>query len=127
MPYHADDGHFVLLYIYFLEGAAALRRHEIVGIVTEVGSGVTEFKVGDRAGIGCFVRACRECNQCKKGTDQYCSKMVRCHMLTTTHCVPRDMLAAPACGPCSQYSTYLYKCFCRLSVLLSRGASSEGS
>ena len=53
------------------------RRHEIVGIVTEVGAGVTDFKVGDRAGIGCFVRACRECRQCQKGTDQYCSKMVR--------------------------------------------------
>ena len=90
----------------------ALRRHEIVGIVTEVGSGVTEFKVGDRAGIGCFVRACRECNQCKKGTDQYCSKMVRCHV-HTTHCVPRDMLAPPACSPCSQLSMFLCNCSCR--------------
>lgn len=94
--------------VCLMEGAAALRRHEIVGIVTEVGSGVTEFKVGDRAGIGCFVRACRECNQCKKGTDQYCSKMVRCHMHPTNH-VPREMLAPPACGP----TMYLCKCSCR--------------
>ena len=37
-----------------------LRRHEIVGIVTEVGSKAgSHFKVGDRAGIGCFVRACQ--------------------------------------------------------------------
>ena len=35
-------------------------RHEIVGIVTEVGSKAAgSFKVGDRAGVGCFVRACR--------------------------------------------------------------------
>lgn len=64
------------------------RRHEIVGIVTEVGAGVTDFKVGDRAGIGCFVRACRECRQCQKGTDQYCSKMVR---LLEAYCTPHKM------------------------------------
>lgn len=29
--------------------------HEIVGIVREVGSKVTKFKVGDRAGVGCMV------------------------------------------------------------------------
>lgn len=40
--------------------ALCLRRHEIVGIVTEVGSKAgSHFKVGDRAGIGCFVRACQ--------------------------------------------------------------------
>lgn len=52
-------------------------RHEIVGIVTEVGSGASGWKVGDRAGIGCFVRTCRECKQCHRSTDQYCPKMVR--------------------------------------------------
>ena len=50
-----------------------------MGIVTEVGSGVTGFTVGDHAGVGCFVRACRSCRQCEKGIDQYCSKMVRCN------------------------------------------------
>ena len=29
--------------------------HEIVGNVSQVGSDVTKFKVGDIAGIGCFV------------------------------------------------------------------------
>src|SRR5205809_8107907 len=28
--------------------------HEIAGIVTEVGSGVTKYRVGDRVGVGCF-------------------------------------------------------------------------
>lgn len=31
--------------------------HEIVGIVTAVGSKVTKFKVGDRAGVGCMVNS----------------------------------------------------------------------
>ena len=52
-------------------------RHEIVGIVIEVGAEVTGWKVGDRAGIGCFVRACRDCKQCHKTVNQYCKKMVR--------------------------------------------------
>ena len=29
--------------------------HEIVGEVAKVGRSVTKFKVGDRAGVGCFV------------------------------------------------------------------------
>ncbi|KAL0008729.1 hypothetical protein SO802_010231 [Lithocarpus litseifolius] len=33
-------------------------RHEIVGVVTEVGSKVQKFKVGDKVGIGCLVGAC---------------------------------------------------------------------
>src|SRR6187402_3176000 len=35
--------------------------HEIAGIVTSVGSGVTKFKVGDKVGVGCFVDSCRQC------------------------------------------------------------------
>jgi uncharacterized zinc-type alcohol dehydrogenase-like protein len=48
--------------------------HEIVGRVTVVGSEVTKFKVGDVAGIGCFVESCRECAPCKAGIEQYCIK-----------------------------------------------------
>jgi len=48
--------------------------HEIVGRVSKVGSGVTKFKVGDLAAVGCMVDSCRECEQCKKGTEQYCEK-----------------------------------------------------
>ncbi|MFD0306087.1 NAD(P)-dependent alcohol dehydrogenase [Streptomyces sp. NPDC127119] len=46
--------------------------HEIAGIVTEVGSGVTKFAVGDRVGVGCMVDSCRECENCKAGLEQYC-------------------------------------------------------
>jgi uncharacterized zinc-type alcohol dehydrogenase-like protein len=46
--------------------------HEIAGVVTEVGSEVTKYKVGDRVGVGCFVDSCRECTQCRAGEEQYC-------------------------------------------------------
>ncbi|MBK8304124.1 MAG: NAD(P)-dependent alcohol dehydrogenase [Chloracidobacterium sp.] len=46
--------------------------HEIVGNVTQVGDAVTKFKVGDIAGIGCFVDSCRECVNCKAGHEQAC-------------------------------------------------------
>ena len=47
--------------------------HEIAGIVTQVGSEVTKFKVGDHAGVGCMVGSCGECPNCKEGEEQYCS------------------------------------------------------
>ncbi|MEU6574500.1 NAD(P)-dependent alcohol dehydrogenase [Streptomyces sp. NPDC046805] len=47
--------------------------HEIAGVVTEVGPGVTKFAVGDRVGVGCMVDSCRECDNCKAGLQQYCS------------------------------------------------------
>ncbi len=46
--------------------------HEITGIVTDVGSKVTRFQVGDRVGVGCFVDSCRKCTPCLKGLEQYC-------------------------------------------------------
>lgn len=46
--------------------------HEIVGRVTKVGKGVKKFKVGDLAAVGCLVDSCRECEQCKQGSEQYC-------------------------------------------------------
>lgn len=46
--------------------------HEIAGIVAEIGTGVTKYKVGDRVGVGCMVNACGECANCQKGLEQYC-------------------------------------------------------
>lgn len=46
--------------------------HEIVGRVTQVGDAVTKFKVGDAAGIGCFVDSCGDCAACSGGIEQYC-------------------------------------------------------
>jgi uncharacterized zinc-type alcohol dehydrogenase-like protein len=47
--------------------------HEIAGVVSAVGPGVTKFAVGDRVGVGCMVDSCRECDNCKAGLEQYCS------------------------------------------------------
>ena len=46
--------------------------HEIVGVVTEIGSGVTTHQVGDRVGVGCMVNSCGECENCLAGEEQYC-------------------------------------------------------
>ena len=46
--------------------------HEIVGRVSEVGSAVSKFKVGDMAGVGCMVDSCRTCPSCQEGLEQYC-------------------------------------------------------
>lgn len=46
--------------------------HEIAGIVSQVGSQVTKFSIGDRVGVGCMVDSCRECENCRKGEEQYC-------------------------------------------------------
>ena len=46
--------------------------HEIVGRIAKVGDKVARFKVGDLAGVGCFVDSCRECPECKAGLEQYC-------------------------------------------------------
>ena len=47
--------------------------HEIVGSVADVGDSVTRHQVGDRVGVGCFVYSCRECDNCRKGDEQYCT------------------------------------------------------
>lgn len=46
--------------------------HEIIGTVAQVGAEVKTFRVGDRAGVGCFVDSCRTCPACREGLEQYC-------------------------------------------------------
>jgi uncharacterized zinc-type alcohol dehydrogenase-like protein len=48
--------------------------HEIVGRVTRTGPGVTKFKAGDLAGVGCFVDSCLACDPCKRNLEQFCLK-----------------------------------------------------
>jgi uncharacterized zinc-type alcohol dehydrogenase-like protein len=49
--------------------------HEIVGYVTEKGSGVTDLKEGDRVGIGWQGRSCGKCEWCQKGETQLCMEI----------------------------------------------------
>lgn len=46
--------------------------HEIAGVVSEIGSGVTRHRVGDRVGVGCMVDSCGECGQCRAGHENFC-------------------------------------------------------
>ncbi|XP_028246811.1 probable mannitol dehydrogenase [Glycine soja] len=47
-------------------------RHEVAGVVTEVGSKVEKFKVGDKVGVGCLVDSCRTCQNCDDNLENYC-------------------------------------------------------
>ncbi len=60
--------------------------HEIVGRVTRVGSQVKRFKVGELAGVGCFVDSCRVCASCKEGLEQYCEN----HLVLTYNGTEKD-------------------------------------
>jgi len=46
--------------------------HEIAGVVTAVGSGVTKYQIGDHVGVGCMVNSCGHCSSCRAGLEQYC-------------------------------------------------------
>ena len=60
--------------------------HEIVGIVTEAGSAVTKFAVGDRIGVGVYIDSCKKCHNCLQGLSQYCDE----GMTGTYNAIERD-------------------------------------
>ena len=51
-------------------------RHEIAGLITEVGKNVKKFNVGDNVGVGCMVNTCQSCESCEEGHENYCSKII---------------------------------------------------
>jgi alcohol dehydrogenase (NADP+) len=59
--------------------------HEIVGRVTKVGSGVTKFKEGDIAAVGCLVGSDGTCKECKQGQEQFCPNLVLTYNSPDTH------------------------------------------
>ena len=46
--------------------------HEIIGRVSEAGSRVSKFKVGDLVGVGCMVDSCGTCPPCQEKEENYC-------------------------------------------------------
>jgi propanol-preferring alcohol dehydrogenase len=66
--------------LQLVEGDLAARRlpivpgHQMVGVVEAVGAGVTDWKVGDRAGMGWLAWACGECMQCTRGRENLCER-----------------------------------------------------
>ena len=52
--------------------------HEIVGVVTQVGTNVHQFKIGDVVGVGVMVGSCQKCTPCTNGHEQYCEQDFIC-------------------------------------------------
>ncbi|XP_015963337.1 8-hydroxygeraniol dehydrogenase-like [Arachis duranensis] len=50
--------------------------HEIAGVVTEVGSKVQNFKVGDKVGVGVLVGSCNSCQGCAANLENFCPQMI---------------------------------------------------
>src|SRR6202050_561586 len=46
--------------------------HEGIGVIDEVGNGVSQFKKGDRVIISC-ITSCGKCEYCKKGMYSHCT------------------------------------------------------
>ncbi|XP_076920943.1 mannitol dehydrogenase-like [Bidens hawaiensis] len=106
--------------------------HEVVGVVTEVGSKVEKFKIGDKVGVGCLVGSCKSCQNCTDNYEQYCPKQVGTygavnfdgtrtyggysdHMVTDEHFVlhwpenlPLDSGAPLLCAGITTYSPLKY-------------------
>jgi uncharacterized zinc-type alcohol dehydrogenase-like protein len=59
--------------------------HEIVGRITKVGRGVTKFKPGDLAGVGCMVDSDRTCPECQAGLEQFCANVIYTYNLPDKH------------------------------------------
>jgi uncharacterized zinc-type alcohol dehydrogenase-like protein len=57
--------------------------HEVVGRVTAVGGEVQGFAVGALAGVGCMVDACRTCDSCRAGLEQYCDRAATIYTYNT--------------------------------------------
>lgn len=72
--------------------------HEIVGTVTSVGSKVSNAKVGDFVGVGCFVDSCRTCGSCQEGLEQYCEG----HLSLTYNGTEQDQVTVTQGGYSSQ-------------------------
>ncbi|ROR54936.1 putative zinc-type alcohol dehydrogenase-like protein [Luteococcus japonicus] len=85
--------------------------HELAGIVTQVGSEVTKFAVGDKVGVGCFVDSCGECEFCQQGQEQFCTSTEKPVVMTYAS-TGRDGL--PTAGGYSQGITVEQDYVCRI-------------
>ncbi len=63
---HAIDDDYSAFDFPFVPG------HEVVGIVSEVGSDIPKSRIGERVGVGWQARACGHCEWCIKGEVQLC-------------------------------------------------------
>jgi len=64
------------LYYIFVNDIIHWCRHEIAGVVTQVGADVKGFKVGDHVGVGTYVNSCRDCENCNSSLENHCPERV---------------------------------------------------
>ena len=66
--------------LHIVEGELPPRKlplipgHQVVGVVREVGSGVTKVSVGDRVGVTWLYWTCGECRFCRRGLENLCER-----------------------------------------------------
>jgi propanol-preferring alcohol dehydrogenase len=64
--------------LHIIEGDLTLPKlplipgHEIVGVVDQVGNGVTRFREGDRLGVSWLYSTCGRCEFCQRGQENLC-------------------------------------------------------
>jgi propanol-preferring alcohol dehydrogenase len=64
--------------LHVVEGELATRRspvipgHQVVGVVEQIGEGVTTFQIGDRAGAAWLRETCGRCEFCRSGRENLC-------------------------------------------------------
>jgi alcohol dehydrogenase (NADP+) len=66
---HACNGDWGMTFFPITPG------HEIAGVISKVGSDVSDFKVGDAVGVGVYVDSCGDCPQCEMGDQNYCTNV----------------------------------------------------
>jgi D-arabinose 1-dehydrogenase-like Zn-dependent alcohol dehydrogenase len=64
----AKEGHYPGIKYPIIPG------HEVVGIVDKIGSKITNWKTGQRVGVGWHGGHCNQCNACSKGEFGACEK-----------------------------------------------------
>lgn len=79
--------------------------HEVVGRVAELGSDVTNFKIGDIVGVGCMIDSCMTCKSCESGDEQLCLGPVRMTMTYNGYFKPNPN--DPKFNTFGGYSTHL--------------------
>ncbi|KAK4356333.1 hypothetical protein RND71_025304 [Anisodus tanguticus] len=65
-----------------VEAEVDASRHEIVGVVAEVGREVDKVKVRENVGVGVLVGSCRKCDSCTNDLEQYCASHIGTYSTT---------------------------------------------
>ncbi len=60
----------------FGDRTGVILGHEGVGVVKQIGPGVTSLKVGDRASVAWFYKGCGHCEYCTTGNETLCRDVI---------------------------------------------------